>query len=218
MVNAQIKRYSLSKQVSDELEQLIANGEYRVGDKIPTETDLIEMFKVSRNTIREAIKALTWAGILEIKQGDGTYVVSSNRFAASMNQKYENVSFEDMNEARKCLEITVADLAARRREESDIELITNAFNKRQGQNGDEKEHTLADVEFHMAISKACHNVILYELYKSMSDYLNEHIIERLHDSEFSSEEIDMLHEKLYRAVLEQDEHEAAVAARNIVNI
>ena len=218
MANAQIKRYSLSKQVSDELEQMIANGEYHVGDKIPTETELIDMFQVSRNTIREAIKALTWAGILEIKQGDGTYVISSNRFAASMNQKYDDVSIEDINEARKCLEVTVADLAARRYEDADVEKITEAFKKRQNQADDEKENTLADIEFHMAIAKACHNVILFELYKSISDYLQEHITERMHDSEFSSEEIDMLHEKLYRAVLDRDESEAAVAARNIVNI
>lgn len=218
IVNNTIKRYSLSKQVSDELEQMIANGEYLVGDKIPTETDLIEMFQVSRNTIREAIKALTWAGILEIKQGDGTYVVSTNRFAASMKQKYATISLEDVNEARKCLEITVADLAARRRTEEDIENILRAFKRREELSDDEKENTRADIDFHFAIAKAAHNVILEELYYSMSDFLTEHIRERSHDSSFTSEEIDMLHEKLYRAIANGEETEAAIAARNIVNI
>ena len=218
MINNTIKRYSLSKQVSDELEQMIARGEYVVGDKIPTETELIEMFQVSRNTIREAIKALTWAGILEIKQGDGTYVISSNRFAAALNQRYEEISIEDIKEARKCIEVTIADLAARRYLDSDVEEMKRSFEKRQSCLEDEKENTRADIEFHMAIAKACHNVILLDLYQSISDYLMAHITERKHELSFSAKEVDILHEKLYKAILERNEKEAALAAHNIVNI
>lgn len=66
-----IKRDSLSKQVSDKLEAMIEAGTYRVGDRFPTEPELMEMFSVSRNTVREAVQSLTWAGLLDVKQGDG---------------------------------------------------------------------------------------------------------------------------------------------------
>ena len=74
MKNNSVKRYPLSRQVSDKLEQMIEKGEYHVGEKIHTEIELMDIFQVSRNTIREAIQSLTSAGVLEVRQGDGTYV------------------------------------------------------------------------------------------------------------------------------------------------
>ncbi len=67
MTTNQIKRYSLSQQVADQLESRIADGVYAVGEKIPTETELAEMFDVSRNTLREVIQCLTSVGILEVR-------------------------------------------------------------------------------------------------------------------------------------------------------
>ena len=212
-----IKRDSLSKQVSDQLEKMIENGEFEVGDKIPTESDLMEAFQVSRNTVREAIRALTWNGILEVKQGDGTYVRSKNRFRANMKKRYDEVSLDDITEARKSIEVTIAHLAAMRCNEEDIKEITEKFNKRQNLKDDVKENTIADVEFHMAIAKACHNSILIDLYESISDYLESHIIERNMNTELTDQQIDEMHEKLYQAILNHNSTKAAIAAQNIVN-
>ena len=212
-----IKRDSLSKQVSDQLEKMIENGEFEVGDKIPTESDLMEAFQVSRNTVREAIRALTWNGILEVKQGDGTYVRSKNRFRANMKKRYDEVSLDDITEARKSIEVTIAHLAAMRCNEEDIKEITEKFNKRQNLKDDVKENTIADVEFHMAIAKACHNSILIDLYESISDYLESHIIERNMNTELTDQQIDEMHEKLYQAILNHNSSKAAIAAQNIVN-
>lgn len=218
MVGKIIKRESLSKQVSQELEKMIENGEYLVGDKIPTESDLIEMFQVSRNTIREAIQGLTLAGLLETKQGNGTFVRSSSRFDANMKQKYAKVSLKDIREARNCIEVTIAHLAALRCEQEDIDIITKCFNKRKNLKVNIRENTKADIEFHMAIANACHNLILIDLYQSISDYLESHITERNLDSTLSSEEIDQLHEQLYKAIIEKNADAASVAAKNILDI
>ena len=115
-----LHRQSLSRQVSDKLEQLISSGTYKVGDKIPTEPELMELFGVSRNTIREAIQSLTWAGMLNVKQGDGTYVSAENRFAANMEQRYHDISIDDIAEARNSIEVTIAHLAAKRRTPQDV--------------------------------------------------------------------------------------------------
>lgn len=213
-----IRRESLSKQVSHELEKMIESGEYPVGSKIPPEPDLMQMFQVSRNTIREAIQGLTLAGLLETKQGNGTFVRSSNRFEANMKQKYEKVSIEDISEARKCIEITIAHLAALRCQESDIETITECFIKRKNLKVSDRENTKADIEFHMAIAKACHNIILIDLYQSISSYLESHIAERKLVSLLTTEEIDNLHEQLYNAIIQKNADAASIAAKNILDI
>ena len=213
-----VKRDSLSKQISDKLESMIDAGEYQVGERIPTEPELMEMFQVSRNTIREAVQSLTWVGILEIKQGDGTYVRSSNRFRANMKQKYAQVSLEDIKEARSCLEVTIAHLAAIRHEEADVDRIAKALQNRSSLSVSEKENTKADIDFHMAVAEASHNRILIDLYQSISDYLESHIAERNKESECTAEQIDALHEQLYRAVVAGQPDQAATAVRHIVEI
>ena len=218
MDNKSVKRYPLSKQVSDKLEQMIEDGEYQVGEKIPTEIELMDLFQVSRNTIREAIRSLTSAGVLEVKQGDGTYVRSSNRFDANMSMKYEKEPLEDIKEVRNALEITIAHLAASRRTEEDMERITETFQKRQVLKDTIKENTLADVDFHMAIAKACHNKIILDLYQSISSYLESHIAERHAETDMDVDAIDALHEELYIAIRDQKPQAANICAQNILSI
>lgn len=218
MESRSVKRYPLSKQVSDELERMIEAGEYEVGSKIPTEVVLMDMFNVSRNTIREAIQSLTSAGVLVVKQGDGTYVRSSNRFNANMSMKYDQVSLEDITETRNALEITLAHLACQRRTEEDMEQITSSFLKRKELQETEKENTLADMEFHMAIAQASHNRILIDLYNSISSYMESHIAERQAETDLDSSQIDELHEKLYLAIKAKKTEEAEGYVHEILKI
>ena len=213
-----IKRDSLSKQIADKLENMIESEEFVVGQRIPTEPELMEMFQVSRNTIREAIQSLTGAGILEIKQGDGTYVRAPNRFCANMKKKYAQVSFDDIRETRNCLEVTIAGLAALRREPEDLNRIRQALTRREDQTTDAKENTRADIEFHMCIAEASHNAILIDIYRSISDYLESHITGRNEVSPLTHEEIDLLHEKLFEAVRAGDRDQASAAASRILEI
>ena len=218
MEDNSVKRYPLSKQVSDKLEAMIESGDYKVGEKIPTEPQLMEIFQVSRNTIREAVKSLTWAGVLEVKQGDGTYVRSSDRFDANMKQKYAQVSLKDIAEARNSIEVTISRIAAIRRNEDDIEQIAEALRKRKGLKENIKENTKADIDFHMCIAEASHNTILIDLYRSISYYLEEQIAERHMVSKLKVEEIDELHEKLFLAIKEGKPDMAEMSSRDILDI
>ena len=213
-----IKRDSLSKQVSDKLESMIESGAYQVGERIPTEPELMEMFQVSRNTVREAVQSLTWAGILEVKQGDGTYVRSTNRFQANMTQRYSQVDLEDIRETRNCLEVSIAHLAAQRRNQEDIAKMEAALLNRKEQGGISSENTKADLDFHMAIAQACHNAILIDVYKSLSTYLESQIEERNLASQLSQEQIDNLHEILCRSIVDGDPDRAAFAVQKILEI
>ena len=218
MKNNSVKRYPLSRQVSDKLEQMIEKGEYHVGEKIHTEIELMDIFQVSRNTIREAIQSLTSAGVLEVRQGDGTYVRSNNRFDANMSRKYEEVSIDDISEARNALELTIVRLASIRRTKEDMKKITEAFLKRNDTRETIKENTRADIEFHVEIAKACHNKIIFDLYQSIYSYLESHIAERQAETSMNFDEIEMLHEKLYIAIKEQDPDSASEYAHSILQI
>lgn len=213
-----IKRYSLSKQVADKLEAMIANGDFKVGEKINSESELMAMFNVSRNTLREAIHALTSAGVLEVKQGDGTYVRSNNRFSANMKREYDKVEFEDVKETRDALEITMANLAAKRRTDEDLAKIEEALNRRKELDDSAKENTMADMEFHLRIAEASHNKILIDLYLSIFDYLETLIKERQVETKLDSAAIDKMHEDLFMAIKSSNREEAANCAKNILNI
>ena len=218
MNEKRVKRYSLSQQVADQLETMIANGIYAVGDRIPTESELTAMFSVSRNTLREAIQSLTSAGILIVKQGDGTYVRANNRFHAHMSLEYEQVSLANILEARNALEVTIAHLAAERRTDEELSRIRETFLIRQNSKEKEKEQSHADVQFHMAIAESCHNKILHDLYSSISSYLENHIADRQAKTSLNAAQIDALHEQLFIAIRDQLPEKASVCAQNILKI
>ena len=218
MENKIIKRESLSKQVSDRLEEMISSGEYPVGGKIPAEPELADMFQVSRNTIREAIQSLTWAGLLSVKQGDGTYVCASDRFHANMEQKYQEVSISDIKEARNCIEVTIAHLAARRRNSRDIDRIADMLARRETLATDCKENTEADLDFHIAVAQACHNQILIDMYGSISGYLKSQIEEQNRNTTISPSEIDKLHEDLFLSIRDGEPDRAAASVMKILDI
>ena len=213
-----IKRYSLSKQVADKLETMIINGDYKVGEKINSESELMAMFNVSRNTLREAIHSLTSAGVLDVRQGDGTYVRSNNRFSANMKLEYDKVELEDIKETRNALEITLASLAAKRRTDDDVVKIEDALNRRKELKEVAKENTRADMEFHLAIAEASHNKILIDLYLSIFDYLENLISEIQEETNLSAEKIDGLHESLFQAIKASDNNAARTCVQNILNI
>ena len=213
-----LKRKSLSKQVSEKLEKMIETGKYPVGEKIPTEPELMELFQVSRNTVREAVQSLTWGGILDVKQGDSTYVRSQSRFSANMNKKYSEASPENIMEARCCIEVAIVRFAALRRTEEDIERISRAFSRCREQNADVKESTRSDMDFHIAVAEACHNTILTDLYLSMYDYLESHIEEKSSGTEFDAARTGALHGKLFKAIEDRDPDRAESAVRDILSV
>jgi GntR family transcriptional regulator, transcriptional repressor for pyruvate dehydrogenase complex len=74
-----VQQRKLGDQVIQQLQEKISLGELKPGDKIPTEAELMSMFGVGRSTIREAVRVLVNAGLLEVRQGDGTYVLDRTK-------------------------------------------------------------------------------------------------------------------------------------------
>ncbi|MFG1998324.1 FadR/GntR family transcriptional regulator [Spirillospora sp. NPDC048911] len=171
------RRSSLVEQVIDQLRDEIATGVWAVGAKIPPEPVLSESLGVGRNTVREAVRALTHAGLLECRQGDGTYVRATSELSGAVRRRLETAELIEILEVRRGLEVEAARLAAARRTDDDIAAINEALARRDAQwtAGDHAAFVEADLAFHMAVVEATHNQVLTDLYRDFSAVLRASI-------------------------------------------
>src|SRR3954449_6257021 len=99
-------RSALADQVIAALRAQITTGEWPVGSRIPTEPELVEQLGVARNTVREAVRALAHNGLLDIRQGSGTYVVATSELAVVMQRRFSDAEPLHVAELRGALETT----------------------------------------------------------------------------------------------------------------
>src|SRR3954464_2676134 len=109
------RRAGLIEQVIEQLREQISAGTWAIGSRIPTESELPRLLGVGRNTVREAVQSLVHAGLLERRQGSGTYVLSRSELAVTMGRQIADARQRDVVEVRRALEVEAARLAARRR-------------------------------------------------------------------------------------------------------
>ena len=197
-------RKSLPKQIAEMIEKKIRSGEFEIGDKLPPEPSLMEIFGVSRNTVREAIQSLTNCGLLETRQGDGTYVVAKERLQVDFFNFMSSTDHEDVLEVRELMEKHIAMSAIRHANEDDLKEIERCLHLRNHNVSTIREATQADMDFHMAIAKATHNEIVLNIYRYVSEYFNEYIYEKLYDADKDEREIDEIHETLLDAIRTQN--------------
>ncbi|MBA2937410.1 FadR family transcriptional regulator [Paenibacillus sp. CGMCC 1.16610] len=206
-------RLSLAEQASMQIEQLIESGVWQVGMKIPTEPELMEELQVSRNTLREAMRALTHAGLLKTRQGDGTYVSSSSALGPVLKKRIQRSDILQTLEVRHALEREAAILAATRRTEQDLEEIQQHIEscKLAVHSRDHAAYALADIAFHRSIIAASHNPLLMELYNHMTEGVRETISDVM---ELSSHSYYLQnHEMLLLAIQQNDSSQAAETVR-----
>lgn len=209
-----IQKGSLVETAIESLRHAIENQQWRVGDRLPVESELSEALGVSRNTVREAVRVLAHAGMLETRQGDGTYV-RATRDAGETLRRIASTQLTDQLEVRIMLETEAAKLAAQRRTDHDIHAMTAALDAR-----GKSDNTLAarihhDETFHHALVAASHNSALTELYDYFSHAIKE-TIERTESDADLPEPSQEEHELLLAAVRRQDSEKAEKLARDLL--
>ena len=107
-----IQRGSLVDEVIDRLREQISSGAWPVAARIPPETELIEALGVGRGTVREAVRALAHAGLLEVRRGDGTYVRARSELSGALRREIETTTHDHVQEVRRAIEVEAARLAA----------------------------------------------------------------------------------------------------------
>ncbi len=212
-----IERKKLGDQVIHQLQEKISLGELKPGEKIPTETELMTLFGVGRSTVREAVRVLAKAGLLEVRQGDGTYVLDRTNNLEPLEHRLRRASILEVYEVRRALELEIAKLAARRRSEEDLLAMRESLAKRREARrvNDKRSYVDADLLFHLAIAAASKNSVLTDLYFSFSNTVRDALDKLISDQELHKNQIS-IHEQLLAAIERQDEQAAVYwAAQNL---
>lgn len=197
--------HKLVDDVVNQLQHKISTGEIRPGDKIPPEPELMELFGVGRSTIREAIRVLVHAGLLEKKQGYGTYLKASPVIQEPLTHRLHRAELIEVFEARKMLELEISRLAAQRRDEDDLQNMRTHLEARNFalRQNDREQYAKSDIEFHMAIAIASKNGVIIDLFRTFSHVLSD-AMNKLNQEYSSHDPQSYYHEQLYEAIKRQD--------------
>ncbi|WP_370640463.1 FadR/GntR family transcriptional regulator [Salipaludibacillus sp. CUR1] len=200
--------------VAEQLTEMIKNGEYEAGDRLSSVQKLAEDFNVGRSAIREALSALKAMGLIEIRQGEGTFVkktdvdLTNKMIPAVMLKK----DLEQLFEIRKLNETGAAALAARNRTNEDLDKLSAILEEMKQSEGNGLVGEKADIEFHMTIIKATKNDMLYRLMKTVSDTVKESMKEARQLFLYSNvEKMNKLYDEhmlIYQAVKNKDSEAA----------
>jgi GntR family transcriptional repressor for pyruvate dehydrogenase complex len=173
-----VRRQRLAEQVIQQLEERLTGGEFEVGDKLPPEPELMAQLEVGRTTLREAVGALAHAGLLEVRQGDGTYVRSLVRSSDDLVERLRRANVIEVWETRETLELEIVRLAALRNTKADVEKMTGIIDRMRAsleQGADRQKFLDTNIELQLAIAASTNNRVLVDLYGSFAAALREAI-------------------------------------------
>lgn len=215
----------ISDAIAETLERRILEGSLKPGDRLPPERELAAELGVSRPSLREAIQKLASKGMLQSRQGGGTFVtdrLNSTFFDPwqEMLGAHPNLR-EDLLEFRRMLEGQTAEWAAERRTEEDVIRLTQTFEQLQAifDSDDRRRQAACDMAFHQAIAEASHNALLGHLTSTMLRLMEENICLNLTELGSVSRAFSLLkaqHAALYEAI--RDGKPAAARAAAEVHI
>jgi len=209
-----IKR-SLVDQALEQLRTRINNGTWEVGQRLPTEPELATQLNISRNTVREAMRVLAFAGLIEIRQGDGSYLRGRVDPMDTL-RALSSCSMEQGREMRQILEVEAVGLAALRRTDEDLRLLHQALNASgQHYHGELDTCICCDLVFHQRLIDAAHNPALSELYRYTSSVVTNHLRKTM-DIHPRRQLVFDLHVELLEAVEQQNPQRALALCRTLI--
>jgi GntR family transcriptional regulator, transcriptional repressor for pyruvate dehydrogenase complex len=170
-----IRRRNLSDFVADEILGLLRSGQYRPGDRLPNERELMTMFGVGRNTVREAVRSLAVLGLLDVRPGAGTTVLAQNSQsvvdAALLGQLVNTHTIDDLYEFRILLEVDAAAKACHRATAEDKRAIEAALRRYEEAVESGVLIYMHDVDFHRTVTAAAHNEVYLTVLERSTDLL-----------------------------------------------
>ncbi|WP_339706617.1 FadR/GntR family transcriptional regulator [uncultured Kriegella sp.] len=220
------QRKSLTEQVEEELTKAIRSGKYLTGQKIPTESELCEIFNVSRTAVREAVKKMSARGIIEVRKGSGAYVseVSVQNASEILNMFFELSSNKDLIlqtiDARQIVEPILAARAAKNRSDHHIDLLKkNMENMRSCALDATKREAELDNDFHNKLLSITGNEVLELLLGpifSLMPKFKASVFAKPTSGNLLKAKNSMLehHENILRAIVLKDEVGASEAMKN----
>ena len=125
--NMQLSKKSLAEELAGRLQEQFMSGKFEVGEKLPPEPELMQIFGVGRSTVREAVRILSNMGFLKVRQGAGTFVERLTPPDEPMERRLGRADLHDLDEVRKILEAAIAEKAAERRTAHDAAVLCELY-------------------------------------------------------------------------------------------
>lgn len=170
-----IPRSPLYEQVADRLREFIDAQRLEPGDRLMPERELAERLGVSRTSVRQALTALRVTGLVEIKHGEGVFLLRSPRdLIPSLASEIvgSEVDHPMIWEVREGIEVQAARLAARRRSAAEVSAMRDALDLMETAIAGGEDGIVEDRRFHRAIVEAAHNPLLQQLTEQLADVID----------------------------------------------
>jgi GntR family transcriptional repressor for pyruvate dehydrogenase complex len=207
---------SVTEEAIDKIRERIVSGAWGPGVRLPKESELAAELGLSRNSLREAVRALSQLRVLEVRQGDGTYVSSlepdllleSTGFVSHLLLGHTEI---ELYEVRRILEAAAAALAAGRIDEQEKAELGRILDRMRAAHSVE-QLVEADVDFHAVIARAAGNAVLASLLASLSTRTMRVRLWHGRAADDALDETREEHRRIYEALLAGDPELARAAA------
>lgn len=222
-----IKSTKVYEQVIEQIQSMIASGDLKKGDKLPSERQLAEQLGVSRTSVREALRALQIIGLIEVRQGDGNFITESFDHCLfeplSVLFMLQESRPQEIVDLRRVIEVETATLAAQRITEEEIKELGELINQLKvlSEAQDEKNSVKVDKEFHYKIAQASKNYLLLNFLNVISALMDNFIEDARGMILMNQQNKGLLveqHENIYKALARRDPKAAAEAMGIHINL
>lgn len=203
-----IQKQNVVNEVYDQISGKLLDGSWPPGSRLPSELELANSFNVSRVSVRSAVQRFRTLGIVVTRQGCGSYV--STNFTPQMLSNdprpimhLSREEFHDMMIFRQTVEFKCVELAVTHATDDDIRQLEEALNNMLINKGDYKKYSEADYEFHLAIVRASHNSVFYNVMNAIKDIYYYYLEELNRALGITLESVEA-HIKVYMSIKERD--------------
>lgn len=211
-----IIRSKLAQSVAEQMIELLGQGRYGPGDRLPTEREMMDRLGVGRSSIREGLQALQLMGLIDIQVGRGTFVrrvdsevmVNPHLLARLM----EKETTRELLEARRLLEPAIAALAAQRATAEDLAEVERLLHRIEELMHRGEPTYQASATFHHRLAQAAKNAVLIRFMESIMSLMAHRGEQIEHDGDFLKWEL-ASHWEVFRAVRSRDPEQAAEVMR-----
>jgi GntR family transcriptional repressor for pyruvate dehydrogenase complex len=216
-----IEREKLYLEIVEQILDAITSGAFSTGSALPPERIMASQLRVSRASLREAIRVLEHAGVLDVRMGSGTFVVEDGPSPKSVLRTRAALIGEhsplDISLARSALEPVVAAQAALNRHDSDIAILQRHFEAHRLLQLDGQDSEQPDLDFHLALANATYNRVLVDLVERLVEIMHQRTWREFRTRQLRhagrSHEILEQHRRLLDAVIARDNVAAEAAMR-----
>ncbi|MCQ6279860.1 FadR/GntR family transcriptional regulator [Bacillus sp. EB600] len=211
-----IKPKKIYEEVAETIYEMIRNGQLKPGQKLDSVQQLAESFQVGRSAIREALTSLRAMGLVDMRQGEGTFIrefdTDQITFPLSTVILMNQEDIANLLEVRKIIELGTAAAAAKRRTNQHLMAMEKALEEMKAASGNEELGEGADLQFHLAIAEASQNALLLNLMNHVSSMTEEAMKETrkvwLFSKQTTLEKLAEQHDAIYKAIKERNEEQA----------